>query len=166
MYGPELWCDADIDSKHLKKFRKLYVSGRRLYLASSQQLAAGTYDEPSEHSPHLHTPIIRGALIFSFHPILVVDIPLRHCGQDLYTCLLPSLRMLHASPITATFIWYLNNMRWEVQFMKLTLLQLSSSLISSATEIDVLGELESLSWSRYCLPVRNANGYCIGDTDF
>ena len=96
----------DIDSTYLKKFPKLYVPGRRFYLPYSQQLAAGSYDEPDERSPHLHTPIIRGALIFSFHPIPVVDIPLRHCGQDLYTCLLPSLRILavHASSITATFI--------------------------------------------------------------
>jgi len=103
MYGAELWREADIDSKYLKKFRKLYVPDRHFYLPSSQQLAAGSYDEPGERSAHLHTPIIRGALIFSFHPIPVVDIPLRHCGQDLYTCLLPSFRMLHASPITATF---------------------------------------------------------------
>ena len=74
------------------------------YLPSSQQLAAGSYDEPGERSPHLHTPIIRDALIFSFNPSPVVDIPLRHCGQEFYTCLLPSLRMLHASLITATYV--------------------------------------------------------------
>ena len=68
----------DFESKYLKKFPNIYVPVRRFYLPCWHQLAAGSHDEPGECSPHLHTPVIRGALIFSFHPIPVVDILLRY----------------------------------------------------------------------------------------
>ena len=154
MYRAQLWCEADTSLKTFRNFQTfMYLEG--VFTCTYRVHNSSPLVAMMNQANDLHTPTIRGALIFSSSPITVVDVPLRHCDQD--TCLSSSLRTLHASSITATSIRYLNNMRWEEKFMNLILLQLSTPLRSSATETDIFGELESLSYSRQSLPVRKAS---------